>query len=161
PPARADFFLHSENASYSCSEARRRRAAAGPPPTSNPPRRYTRGADGGPYTMAAPNATHANGTDALHEVEQLRSEDEGRRNLVLELEQALQGATGGEQDFEARARAYESLLEEKSEVIRDLHVKVQALEKELDAQAEAKAERRPSGPVPREEELMMLSEELE
>src|SRR5204862_3037058 len=50
---------------------------------------------------------------------------------------------------------------EKSELIRTLHRKVQALEQELAGKEEIKEEKRPAGPLPREDELMMLSEELE
>src|SRR5262245_37616314 len=109
--------------------------------------------------MALTNGTHRDADHAVaQELEQLRAENEELRSLVLELEQALQNSAGGDQDWEARSREYESLLEEKSELIRNLHRKVQMLEEELGAQEEQP--RKPSGPVPREEELMMLSEEL-
>lgn len=117
--------------------------------------------------MSATNGTQTSGDrlgiDVLHEFAQLRHENEELRALVLELEQALQNATGGQEDFDARSKEYESLLEEKSEIIRNLHRKVQALEEALrSARAEpVKEEKKPSGPVPREEELMQLSEDLE
>ncbi len=119
--------------------------------------------------MSSSNGTHAHadrlGGDAFHELEQVRAENEELRALVLELEQALRNTAGGQEDWEARSREYEALLDEKSEVIRTLHRKVQALEQEMDARKEAPPppveEKRPSGPVPREEELMLLSEELE
>ena len=76
------------------------------------------------------------------------------------MEQALQASAGGQEDWEARTREYEALLEEKSELIRTLHRKVQALELTT-REEEVKEEKRPTGPLPREEELMMLSEELE
>jgi len=121
--------------------------------------------------MSSSNGTQVNadrpGGDDVPELTHLRNENEELRALVLELEQALHSSTGGPGDWDARSREYESLLEEKSEHIRTLHLKVQALEKELrarareEAKAKAEEEKRPAGPVPREEELMMLSEELE
>jgi hypothetical protein len=106
-------------------------------------------------------------TNDSRDGEQLRAENEELRSLVIELEQALHHhGHGGGEDFEARQREYEALLEEKSELIRGLHRKVQAMEKELAERQAApapapKEERKPSGPAPREEELMALSEELE
>src|SRR5438105_1950088 len=118
--------------------------------------------------MNRTNGTHVslerlNG-DEPREVDHLRAENEELRSLVLELEQALQQHTGGNEDFEARAREYESLLEEKSDLIRNLHRKVQALEQEHAAREPAPApapEKKSAGLMPREEELMQLSEELE
>jgi len=110
--------------------------------------------------ISADRITGEDGRDRDH----LRQENEELRSLVLELEQALQHqhAAGGDTG-EARLREYEALLEEKSELIRNLHRKVQALEQQLAAQAEApkEEEKKRTGPVPREEELMTLSEELE
>src|SRR5262245_12471660 len=54
------------------------------------------------------------------EVEQLR-----RR--VDELENALLERSAGEEDWTERQKEYEALLEEKSEVIRSLHQKIQEL----------------------------------
>jgi hypothetical protein len=94
------------------------------------------------------------------ETNHLRAENEELRSLVLELEQALRHHPSGDDD--ARTREYESLLEEKSELIRNLHRKVQALEHELAKSKAAPVEApKPAGPLPREEELMRLSEELE
>jgi DNA repair exonuclease SbcCD ATPase subunit len=121
--------------------------------------------------MNLSNGTHVSadriGADEVQELEHLRAENEELRSLVLELEQALRHQHGGGQDEEARQREYESLLEEKSEIIRNLHRKVQALEQELASQEEEAPKpavtARPAGggAVPREEELMVLSEELE
>jgi len=125
----------------------------------------TAAAVGTQNAMSSTNGTHANtaalGGDSYREVEHLRSENEELRALVLELEQALHSNTGGQDDWEARSREYEALLEEKSELIRNLHRKVQALEQELNVNQEVPEEKKASGPLPREEELMMLSEELE
>lgn len=117
--------------------------------------------------MTISNGTHLNGhrlgADAGHETDHLRAENEELRALVLELEQALQNHTAGADDWDVRSKEYEGLLEEKSELIRGLHRKVQTLEQQIAARAaEPKAEeKKPSGPLPREEELMTLSEDLE
>jgi hypothetical protein len=104
----------------------------------------------------------------------LRDENTQLRSLCLELEQALQEASsragadegaGGEQN-----REYEALLEEKSETIRRLHQHVEELQAALtdaenraaEAVEKSGSSRRPGdGPVPREEELLALSEQLE
>ena len=114
--------------------------------------------------MSSSNGTHVHanrlGSD-FQDLEHLRGENEELRALVLELEQALHSSAGGQEDWEARSREYEALLEEKSELIRTLHRKVQTLEQALAGQEEVQEEKHPSGPLPGEEELMMLSEELE
>ena len=110
------------------------------------------------------------GQDALNELEGLRSENTQLRSLCVELEQALQEATSVQQTGggfgDDRTREYEVLLEEKSETIRELHQQLQEAQSivaDLEGQlASAPAQRAaPSGPAPREEELLALSEELE
>src|SRR5215831_15958535 len=116
------------------------------------------------YDMSSSNGTHMSANrlgGEIHDLDHLRGENEELRALVLELEQALHSSAGGQEDWEVRSREYEALLEEKSELIRTLHRKVQALEQALATREEVKDEKRPAGPPPREEELMMLSEELE
>ena len=85
--------------------------------------------------MTISNSTHLNGhrlgADSGHEADHLKAENEELRSLVLELEQALQNNTAGSDDWDARSKEYESLLEERSELIRNLHRKVQALEQQL------------------------------
>jgi hypothetical protein len=104
------------------------------------------------------------GPDELAELEHLRGENEQLRTLCVELEQALQEATqpGGGEGGDERQREYEALLEEKSETIRQLH---QQLEDAQTMVAELEQGPRPAaapgGPVPREDELLSLSEELE
>jgi hypothetical protein len=101
----------------------------------------------------------------------LRRENDELRALCAELEQALQEATqqnagsDGRNNPDERMREYDALLEEKNEVIRSLHQDLQAAQCAL-AEAEAAAaqgpqKRVPTGPIPREEELLALSEELE
>jgi DNA repair exonuclease SbcCD ATPase subunit len=104
-----------------------------------------------------------------YEREQLLAENAQLRALCAELEQALQEATAGHEGGagEAQLKEYELLLEEKSEVIRQLHQQVQELQTAL-AEAQASGAHAPTaghrhqrGPAPREEELLALSEELE
>lgn len=111
------------------------------------------------YSTASDNYLGANllGADFHQQLEQLRAENDELRALVLELEQALQHPVDGGQATEQAAREYEALLEEKSELIRQLHRRVQDLEDEL-AEKEEPVRK---GPLPREDELMRLSEELE
>jgi len=107
--------------------------------------------------------------DQTQENERLRSENAELRALCYELEQALQEA--GQQnngDAAAKVREYESLVEEKTETIRNLHQQLQdtqATLQDVEAQAsqalQAAPPPRPVGPIPREEELLALSEELE
>lgn len=122
-----------------------------------------------PDAPAGNNKPHAADADADAEiVEALRAENTELRALCGELEQALQEATqqtGGSGDWEERIREYDALLEEKNEVIRNLH---QDLQRAQCALAEAEiaanampAKRVPSGPLPKEEELLALSEDLE
>jgi chromosome segregation ATPase len=94
------------------------------------------------------------------ELEALREENVQLRRLCTELEQALQeAAQQGDQASGERVKEYEGLLEEKNEMIRVLHQKLQeAQEAKIDAEAQLRA--RPEV-IPREEELLALSEELE
>lgn len=101
------------------------------------------------------------------ELDQLRTENSELRTLCLELEQALQEATQHSKsgiEAEERIKEYDALLEEKNEVIRNLHQELQRAQctiAELEAAAAGPVKRAPSGPLPREEELLALSEELE
>jgi len=101
----------------------------------------------------------------VEELEQMRSENTQLRALCTELEQALQEATQQTADtggFEERIREYEQLVDEKSETIRQLHQQLQEAQAALDeaGKGQAAAAAR-GGPLPREEELLALSEELE
>jgi hypothetical protein len=78
----------------------------------------------------------------------LRAENERLRGAVAELEEILRQADG---PGGAQVKQLEQLLEEKSEVIRELHRKLQ----------EQQHQERTAGATPREEELLALSEELE
>ena len=102
------------------------------------------------------------------EIEVLRSENAQLRQLCEELEQALEqsneiissyeGRLREYEQLEGRLREYEQLVEEKSEVIRTLH---QRLEEVQAAASVASSPPARTGPTPREEELLALSEELE
>src|SRR5262249_40006861 len=91
------------------------------------------------------------GTDGRQDLEELRAENAELRTSIVELQQLVEdNAQQAEQTWAERQREFESLLEEKSEVIRNLHRKLQE-----------HGDHRPNGPAPREEELLALSEELE
>jgi len=86
------------------------------------------------------------------EMEQLRSENTELRSIIAELNQKWDETHVQEgHQVEERQKEYESLLEEKSELIRNLHLKIQELQ-----------DQRPvAPPTPKEEELLALSEELD
>jgi len=121
-----------------------------------------------------PNPPGTNGTpgpemgpEESQELELLRDENAQLRSLCVELEQALQEAAQLSESQLAgdRVGEYEALLEEKTETIRQLHQELQnahSIVADIESQLqEAVQLRPPSGPTPREEELLALSEELE
>jgi hypothetical protein len=85
------------------------------------------------------------------EPEVLRQENAELRARVAELESLL--AAASQDAWLDQQREYEALLEEKSEVIRSLHLKLQELQEG--------ARRAPNEPVPKEEELRQLKMEME
>jgi hypothetical protein len=104
------------------------------------------------------------------ETEELKAENQELRTLVAELEESLAAASqagggGGAKDssWEDREREYEALLEEKSEKIRELFVKIQELEKQGGAGGSGKeGGAAPARETPADnEELLALSDELE
>lgn len=100
--------------------------------------------------------------DTNPELDQLRAENAQLRQLCTELEQALNEAVQPPADvaaYEDRLREYEVLLESKDETIRQMHVQLQGAQLLLDEAGPAPPKR--SGPVPPEDELLALSEELE
>ncbi len=108
--------------------------------------------------------------DQLQENDRLRSENTELRALCYELEQALQESSQHNDGSEAvRLRESEALLEEKTETIRTLHQQLQETQATLqDVETQAAkaieavhANQRVNGPVPREAELLSLSEDLE
>jgi hypothetical protein len=90
---------------------------------------------------------------AEEEIERLRAENAAFRESLEQLEKILEERLQNEQTWEERQKEQDALLEEKSDVIRELHLKLQEC-----STAPAPHE---SGAVPREEELLALSEELE
>jgi DNA repair exonuclease SbcCD ATPase subunit len=89
-------------------------------------------------------------TPGAAELERLRAENEQLAGRVADLERIAEEMQKEQVAWESRQREYEGLLEEKSEVIRELHRRLH----------EQPAERAQANP-PREEELIALSEELE
>lgn len=106
--------------------------------------KYWDGAESPPDAERAETATPPEGGSMDQEVIRLLSEN-------AELRAQLEALIRAEQSWVAQQQEYESLLEEKSEVIRTLHQKLQELES------------RPAAAplIPREEELLALSDELE
>lgn len=89
------------------------------------------------------------GADGLG-VAQFQAENDELRSIIAELHQELEVANSkNEQDYGNRLKEYESLLDEKNELIRSLHLKMQEMEQNM----------RP--PTPKEDELLSMSEELE
>jgi chromosome segregation ATPase len=85
------------------------------------------------------------------ELTRLRTENQRQAQRLKDLERIAEEMGTEQTAWEKRQREYEGLLEEKSEVIRDLH-------RRLHEQPERSAS---SAGTPREEELLALSEELE
>jgi peptidoglycan hydrolase CwlO-like protein len=93
----------------------------------------------------------------LQEIEILRDENHQLRELVNELEKHLEelSTQGGDTPaLAAQHKEMEAILEEKTEHIRELHLKVQELELAV------KGAPKPAK-VPHEDELMRMQEELE
>jgi hypothetical protein len=89
-------------------------------------------------------------TPGAEELDRLRAENTQLSTRVCDLEQIAEEMQKEHTAWESRQREYEGLLEEKSEVIRDLHRRLHE-----------HTERAPGANVPREEELIALGEELE
>lgn len=88
-------------------------------------------------------------TPGAAELTRLRAENDLQSRRVAEMEQLIDAMQKEQTAWESRQREYESLLEEKSEVIRELHRRMHE-----------QPDRAAAG-TPREEELIALSEELE
>jgi hypothetical protein len=90
-------------------------------------------------------------------LEDLRSENEQLRQIAAELKQQLEALEKpGAGSWDDREREFESLLEEKSEMIRKLNVRVG----ELDAAVSAAPAAKPAPAEPIDEDLLMQMEEL-
>jgi peptidoglycan hydrolase CwlO-like protein len=99
-------------------------------------------------------------------IEQLKEDNALLQEHAVKLEQLLAEANAMIQVYENQQKDLEKMLEEKSDVIRELHLKVQEAHnqpqqaREEAATAEQDAPRS-NGPLPQENELLALSEELE
>ena len=104
-----------------------------------------------PSDLLNPAVPSGQGNSSAVETElaRLRAENTVLLEQVANLEQLLTAADQQAQLAEQQQKDMERLLEEKSDLIRELHIKAQ------DLQA------RPPAATPREEELLALSEELE
>ncbi len=90
---------------------------------------------------------------ASAELDSLRRENAELHVRLEDLEQLLVATATNEDTWADRQKEYEALLEEKSEVIRGLHVKLHELQEGT--------RRAANEPVPKEEELQQLKQELE
>jgi len=100
------------------------------------------------------------------EYEKIQGENEQLRQIIDELRHQLeQEVSKGQEGWSEREHEFESLLEEKSERIRELHMRTKELEEAGSGAASgtdedgAETERKPGGDS--EEELLALSDELE
>jgi hypothetical protein len=117
----------------------------GAPPATEP--------GNGAGTADSPPADGPAADGAAGEAELLRQENAELRCGNVQLRELLEQAQAEQESWTRREREYENLLEEKSEVIRDLHRRLQ--------EAPPQAGGRTGGDVPEEEELLALHEELE
>ena len=108
---------------------------------------------------AAPSVEPAGQSD----VDALLFENDALRNRVAELEELLQHGGQEEDAWGERQKEYEALLEEKSEVIRSLYVRVQELQEVLEAGPAPAPQSAPISisDVPAPEDLVRLKRELE
>jgi hypothetical protein len=103
----------------------------------------------------------AEGEPDAREVGQLRAENARLRARVEELEQELLAtAQQREQTWSEQQREYEALLEEKSEVIRGLHLKLQELKPADGQPAAGEADAADAASAPRDD-LEALRQQLE
>src|SRR4051812_2341349 len=105
----------------------------------------------------------AQNAGGAQEMDQLRSENSQLHALRAELEQTLIEATQQAPEvaaYEERLREYEQLIEDKTETIRLLHLQLEEAQAALEESANRPAAPK-TGPAPREDDLLTLSEELE
>ena len=82
----------------------------------------------------------------------LRAENTQLRGIIADLQHMLEQGTGqGDVNWPERQKEYEALIEEKSEAIRNLHLKIKELE----------GLRQAPPATPKEEELLAMSQDLE
>jgi len=132
---------------------------------ANPPPNPTR--NGPAHEPAAvlealPAEREESPANATTELELLRGENAALQAKVEDLEQLLGVASqDGDERWAERQREYESLLEEKSEVIRALHQKITELRERATGAQQPKVEEDSNEPVPERQELLKLKRELE
>jgi hypothetical protein len=98
--------------------------------------------------------------DDPQEAARIQGENEQLRSIIDELRQQLdQSVAEGQSGMGERGREYEAMLEQKTDTIRELHVRLQQLEEGGGPSAESEAEDG-SGGV-NQEELSALSDEIE
>ena len=98
------------------------------------------------------------------EIDLLKAEEATLRCTVEELEKLLEEKILAEQTWTEKQKELEALLEDKSEVIRELHLKMQERPAAAGPRGSAilpSGAAREAAITPREEELLALSEELE
>jgi DNA repair exonuclease SbcCD ATPase subunit len=108
--------------------------------------------------------SETNGTEVvvLDEVEQARAENVDLLATLERVEQLLTDTTESAEFWAAQARENEQLLEEKNQVIRELHTKLQEAAAHPPADNHQDAEAKPhAGANQQVDELLALSEELE
>ena len=116
----------------------------------------------GPATQPAPLLVNGAEPGESEEVEMLRGENAALRAKADELEQMLVlAAQDSEERWAERQREYESLLEEKSEVIRGLHLKIAELRERAASPPAPIVEADPNEPTPDRQDLLRLKRELE
>ncbi len=94
------------------------------------------------------------------DLERLRQENAELKGRIRELEALVDGR--GEELWVERQRAYEALMEEKSEVIRGLHQKIQEMQESVDlGEAPAPAPMASATRLGQAEEILRLKRELE
>jgi hypothetical protein len=109
---------------------------------------------------AVSNGRHPGEPGENDEIQRLRGENAELRQRVEELEQALLERPENEEDWTERQSEYEALLEEKSEVIRNLHQKIQELREAAVSAPSASARGGALDPAA-QQELVAVKRELE
>jgi chromosome segregation ATPase len=90
-------------------------------------------------------------------IDALRAENAELRQRLASLEETLQHAEAKGEDWGEQDREYARMMEEKTDVIRELHLKIQALQ----ASSQAHTSPQPATQTPGDADLVALSEELE
>ena len=91
---------------------------------------------------------------AVAEIGQLRAENTELRSIIAELKQLVdeaEASASSDAGWADRQKEYETILEEKSELIRSLHLKIKEMQEQRPAAAF----------TPKEDELVAMSEELD